>query len=283
MAETARGSKELPIYKMRKQDLLRKIHEMGGDADPTWTVEELRCVASALCKVNKVQTADKLVNSMAKWRKEKLVEECARLNILVGDNDTKGTLLGKIRVHLRMEEDTNATDRYPIGRYGGLTYQQIMDKHPAYCAWVVATEKNRESEGNSCSPELTRFAKWIMADKGYANIKGMVDKHTLDILDGMAAKERTTTKVERPTSARKSDDSWSVVTSPRSESTAPSASTAAIEAQNQRIERMEAMMQALLEAVQGEGATRKVRVVNEGDKDGKTSTSSRTPAGTAKS
>ena len=75
---------------------------------------------------------------------------------MVTPNDTKGSLLRKIRDYKGANEKATGATLVAFGKYADKTYQEVRDNFPSYIKWVKEARNDLD-----CSVQLAKFAKWV--------------------------------------------------------------------------------------------------------------------------
>ncbi|CAE7456103.1 RE1 [Symbiodinium sp. CCMP2592] len=139
----------LPVWKMNKSQLMEECRRRGLAIGEKWTCPELRTVILADKEFetkNKGQAVPKGLSSMSL---QELKDEAMKMELEVRTNDTKGSLMLRIR-DAGAPSDTVMT----IGRFRGTTFAQIPEN---YGDW--ASEEERRN-GDNMHNDLKRFVQW---------------------------------------------------------------------------------------------------------------------------
>ena len=115
-----------------------------------------------------VRTADEMeeveeksiLAKMRTMKREELVEECMGRDIEVTPKMIRGDLMMALRAWFR--EAGTAQTVLNFGRYTGMTFEEVVQKHQSYVDWVVKEMKKSQD----VSPELEQFGIWIEKMKG---------------------------------------------------------------------------------------------------------------------
>ncbi|CAE7790778.1 GIP, partial [Symbiodinium necroappetens] len=139
-----------PTWKMNKTELLAECNRRSLAVSSKWTLTELRHVLAGDTKHYLYRgPKTEVPKSISKMTRDELVEEAIGLGIDVGQKETRGSIMLKIR-DFTAPDDTVMT----IGRFRGETYMNI----PAtYADWASDEER---ANGDNMHPELKRFVIW---------------------------------------------------------------------------------------------------------------------------
>ena len=95
-------------------------------------------------------------------KKEKLQQFAAKHGVPLGEHDTRGTVLLKIRTYLEIHSDCSWYDQVGFGKYTDLTYLELATSQQGYKKWAIETYLENRAASN---PRLQRMAKFFI-DKG---------------------------------------------------------------------------------------------------------------------
>ena len=86
--------------------------------------------------------------------KAELVEHAKKLLLTVTPNDTRGSLLRKIK-EIGNNEEASGQTLMGFGKHGSKTYREVLDSDPSYVIW--ATEAR---DDGGASAKLIKFVNW---------------------------------------------------------------------------------------------------------------------------
>ena len=156
---------------MNKTELVEAIRNRGGSADMTTRRLELQQQLQQMLneeagvEVGGTGSAraetdyQRYTNEMnrASGRKKDLVEFMEkRLGLRATENATMTQLTNQAMAKIYDLSVAHETDPLGFGKYGSLSYMEVLREHPEYCKWVQET--SQEGEAN---PRLHRLAQWL--------------------------------------------------------------------------------------------------------------------------
>jgi hypothetical protein len=141
------------VSTMNKEELRESLRAYGEEPHPRWTSVELR---SRLQEIRRSFAGPKETTVNANSKKIVIEEACREQGLMVTANDTKGSLLRKLRNHQELNTPGTPDTLLAFGKHAELQYQEVRDHHPDYCRWV----KEAKSDGGA-SAQLIRFSLWL--------------------------------------------------------------------------------------------------------------------------
>ena len=133
------------LYNMTNQAEL--VNEEFREMLP-WTSLELR---SRLMELRPTRSKS-AVNSGSS--KAELVEHAKKLLLTVTPNDTRGSLLRKIK-EIGNNEEASGQTLMGFGKHGSKTYREVLDSDPSYVIWA----REARDDGGA-SAKLIKFVNW---------------------------------------------------------------------------------------------------------------------------
>ena len=86
--------------------------------------------------------------------KAELVEHAKKLLLTVTPNDTRGSLLRKIK-EIENNEEASGQTLMGFGKHGSKTYREVLDSDPSYVIWA----REARDDGGA-SAKLIKFVNW---------------------------------------------------------------------------------------------------------------------------
>ena len=146
------------INKLRKDELIHLLREWGEAVDDKLTREELITVAN----FRNPKKKESVMKGLPHMKKEELQQFAAKHGVPLGEHDTRGTVLLKIRTYLEIHSDCTWYDQVEFGKYTDLTYLELATSQEGYKKWAIETYLENRAASN---PRLQRMAKFFI-DKG---------------------------------------------------------------------------------------------------------------------
>eukprot|EP00438_Fugacium_kawagutii_P026625 Skav209612 [mRNA] locus=scaffold1634:520257:520847:+ [translate_table: standard] len=174
----------LPTTKSGWIDLLRSV----GESVPTsWNIAQLHAHWIELQKTNKEMEMITLDDKMKQLRKasrkkDHLISFLKDEDIEVTGNMTIAQMMGVAEKQITQRFPPTGAEHLGFGKHGHLTYAEVMEKHPGYVAWGIATLQESDDPGW----RLERFVKWA----SHQPVGGM--KKTTKTIPGASAESSTT-------------------------------------------------------------------------------------------
>ena len=140
------------ISSMTKAEAVQALKDLGEIVYPSWTSVEIKSKLVELKKREDLTHNQKLkgLHGMKKNELEDLARACG---IPFTDNDTKGSLMRKLRDQNFLQSTPDPNDLMSFGKYAHMTYDEVTTLDPSYIRWA----KEAAMDGQ-CSPYLRRFA-----------------------------------------------------------------------------------------------------------------------------
>ena len=135
---------------LRRDQLVEELKKLGEEPHPRWTSVEIR---SRIVEIRPPRGKGLGVSSSSK--KAEIQAACEQAGIMVTTNDTKGSMMRKLRAKHDLNNSTGST-LVGFGKHAELTYREVRDHHPDYVRWV---QEVRADGGGSV--QLQRFAAWL--------------------------------------------------------------------------------------------------------------------------
>ena len=136
---------------MTKAEAVQALKDLGEIVHPSWTSVEIKSKLVELKKREDLTHNHKLkgLHGMKKNELEDLARACG---IPFTDNDTKGSLMRKLREQDFLQSTPKPDDLMTFGKYANMTYAEVTEMDPSYIRWA----KEAAMDGK-CSPYLRRF------------------------------------------------------------------------------------------------------------------------------
>jgi hypothetical protein len=130
---------------MKKDELISELESYGIPVARHLLVDEMRAMVRQ--HRSPVRTADEMeeveeksiLAKMRTMKREELVKECEGHDIEVTPNMIRGDLMMALRAWFR--EAGTAQTVLNFGRYTGMTFEEVVQKHQSYVDWVVKEMK----------------------------------------------------------------------------------------------------------------------------------------------
>ena len=145
------------ISTMHKEEARAYLLSLGEEANSSWTVIEIRS------RIRELMARDQKkglgVNSGS--TKAQMEQMCRLKGLSVTSNDTKGSLLRKLRYAQEYEAEGLEETLVGFGKHASLRYKEVPQ---SYLTWAIETFQ--EGGQAECCGHLCRLAKWAMVQRG---------------------------------------------------------------------------------------------------------------------
>ena len=150
----------MPIVKsissMNKEEATKALRDLGEVVHPNWTSVEIK---SKLAEIKQKEEAEATgpppLKGLHAMKKGALEQMAAARGIVYTDNDTKGSLMRKLRDHEFLNQAAKGEDLMGFGKHAAKTYQEVMTQDPQYVRWA-----REAAQDGGCSAHLRRFAQY---------------------------------------------------------------------------------------------------------------------------
>ena len=144
------------ISTMRKDEATAHLLSLGEVANTAWSVIEIRS------RIRELMARDQRrglgVNSGS--TKAQLEQACRLQGLSFTSNDTKGSLLRKLRAAQEYEEEGTGETLVGFGKHACLKYKEVPQ---SYLNWAIETY---QEGGPTCGAGLCKLATWGMMQRG---------------------------------------------------------------------------------------------------------------------
>ena len=141
-----------PTWQMSKTELLAEGSRRGIPMSRDWSVVELKSILSEDDKKSVTSTLPRGLTSM---KLEDLRREAQKVGLPLASNDSKGSLMRRIRDF----QSTPSETLMVVGRFKGLPYSEVPE---SYGQWASDEEKVNH---DNMHPDLMRYVKWRRSQK----------------------------------------------------------------------------------------------------------------------
>ena len=133
------------------------LRSLGEEPNPSWSSLEIKDRIKELTERDQRKGLGANSNST----KEQIKQVCIMKGLSVTSNDTKGSLLRKLRQAQEYEVGGSEETLVGFGKHASLKYKEVPE---SYLTWAIETFQ--EGGTGNCCGQLCRLAKWAMVQRG---------------------------------------------------------------------------------------------------------------------
>ena len=133
------------------------LRSLGEEPHPSWSSIEIKARITELTEHDQ-RRKGLGVNSNS--TKEQMKQMCVLKGLSVTSNDTKGSLLRKLRQAQEYEVGGSEETLVGFGKHASLKYREVPE---SYLTWAIDTF---QEGATTCDGRLARLAKWAMVQRG---------------------------------------------------------------------------------------------------------------------
>ena len=145
------------VSSMCKEQARQHLLILGEEAHSSWTSLEIKSRIKELT----VRDHKKGLGVNSNSSKAQMEQMCRLKGLSVTSNDTKGSLLRKLRGAQEYEVEGSEETLVGFGKHASLRYKEVPQ---SYLTWAIETFQ--EGGQAECCGQLCRLAKWAMVQRG---------------------------------------------------------------------------------------------------------------------
>ena len=143
------------ISAMSRDQAKEYLRSLGEEAHPKWTSVEIKSRIKELLERDRLPGLGVNSNSL----KSEIQKKCEEKGLTVTKNDTRGSLLRKLRSAQEFEMKGTEDTVVGFGQFANRMYREIPQY---YLDWVIEIFRETPLE---CNPKLARLAAWALAQQ----------------------------------------------------------------------------------------------------------------------
>ena len=143
------------VQGLHKAEVSHLLMEFGLPYSPAWSVDEMKQILKENMFPKTETAAQKELKGLNSMKKAQLIAKAEEVGAHTTPGMTNPSLKISIRKAILLKAAPEPTDYMGFGKFGAMTYQQVLSQHPTYADWCKM-EKNTGS-----SWELVRFVSWL--------------------------------------------------------------------------------------------------------------------------
>jgi len=146
---------------LTKEEAIEELEEVWGEVPhPQWTSAEIKSRLKELRQAEEPKdekTGDgRSLKGMTRMTKGELTDLCDSFKVSVTVNDTKATMMRKVRDAEFLQRSIRPTDLKSFGKHAAMTYEEVQQQQPSNCQWARSAAADGE-----CSPQLAIFVRYL--------------------------------------------------------------------------------------------------------------------------
>ena len=178
----------IPLSALTKEKASEYLRSLGEEPPVTWTSAEIKSRIKEVLDLLEDEEVN-LPKNMSGMKKAELQRACTERNINFTEHTTKGAMMRKIRDQVEAEKVGKAGNLMGFGQHAALTFEEVVENHPAYVKWAVETV---QEEGYNTSVGLRKFVNWVINKEKEKETKSHLNRAEQILqTSGLSVEERT--------------------------------------------------------------------------------------------